>query len=617
MANHPGYTGYLYSVKLTGVGNTVLVGATCNAILRAADGYNFYLVDPGACVVQWDFSCPAAGICYSAANGQSVFRSTDNGLTWTRFQAGVGKFFGISCTDQNTCWVAGTDGQIFFTNNAGASWQRQQPDIPSSVTFNRIRMYSPTQGYAVGDNGAIYRTDDGRSWRALPAFTTNHLQDIYIFNMDDLFVVDWGGQVWHYGSDASAPTPTPASTITPTKTPTPSLTPTATATRTPTHTPSPTASATRTATATPTATRTPTATTTPTYTATATPTATLTATYTPTATPTATHTPTYTPTATPTPTHTATYTATYTPTATPTATHTPTHTPTATSTPTYTATYTPTATATPTPSTGDIVGLVYWDVRGDGGDFQPGTDIPLFGAIVALKTAAGLPVAEQTTQNDGIFRFLTLSPATYRLAVTPPPGFMIIGPTELAVSVAANTTVSPAFPAQLVPTPTPTPTATHTPTNTPTQTPTPTFTPEPTSTPTPTPTATATPLVFHIHGRVWTDLNCNGQIEPEEPGISGAEIVLLTDGNRDGRISNDDTVLAHVLTDNEGTFEIRNLSPGTYLLIQLPLPGHFATTDTQVTVKNAGMSTDVIVNFGNRPYWRAYLPVITRAETSG
>ena len=97
---------------------------------------------------------------------------------------------------------------------------------------------------------------------------TSDLTGVEVRGLDDVFVTDYGGKIWHYYNPSvnSTPTPTSTSTATVTSTPThtPTHTPTATATATPTSTPTATPTRTSTATATPTRTPTPTPTETPT-----------------------------------------------------------------------------------------------------------------------------------------------------------------------------------------------------------------------------------------------------------------------------------------------------------------------------------------------------------------
>ena len=146
----------------------------------------------------------------------------DNGLTWARQSVAPDTIYfnGIDCTDASTCWVAGTEGQIDHTLNGGSTWQRQSPTIPYQVTFNRIHMADATHGYAVGCTdtdpesgdclgvGAIYRTTNGVDWVALQLFTYDASMGLYVFSMDDVFAIDWGGIVWHYSGQTPLATAT-------------------------------------------------------------------------------------------------------------------------------------------------------------------------------------------------------------------------------------------------------------------------------------------------------------------------------------------------------------------------------------------------------------------------
>ncbi len=408
--NRAGYTGYLYSVRWTGQGNTVLIGTTCKELLRAEDGYTFdavFVYD--ACVVKWDIACPAPGVCYASANGEFIHKTTDNGLTWTSKQIGFGRHYSISCVNANTCWAAGQHGQIFFTNDGGNTWKRQQPDIPDDVTFARIRMLDARHGYAIArkvtydasgkwdtfvSGGLVYRTDNGTSWRQVGGFTTNDLSSLYVHSMDDVVIVDRAGKIWRYALWVTPP---------------PEFTPTATATSTETPTPTPSH----------------------------TPTATATSTATPTATPTATATSTATPTVTPA----ATATSTATPTVTPTATATSTATPTATPTATATSTATPTATATP--DTGTLEGFVFEDQNGNG---VPDAEEPRFSAVVIQLLSFDGGRIDAVTDAQGFYRFTDLRPGEYYLWPQAPRGYFMSTAAPVTATVFANATTEAHIP---------------------------------------------------------------------------------------------------------------------------------------------------------------------------
>ena len=304
-----GYSGWEYTVAFTGVGDSFVVGLTCSepAFLRSTNGVTVAGVNAFGCVVKDDLSCPVAGICYAASKLGRVYTSSNNGASWTARPSGLSNWLrGIDCTSQNACWAVAEGGVIWHTSNGFLTFERQQSNIPTQVRFDRIDMLDAQHGYAVGcynynttngtcpGGGAVYRTDDGTTWIRLSTTIPSQITDVKVHTMDDVFVIDWGGKIWHGTASGGTETPTP----TPTSTETPTATPTETPTQTPTPTPTPTATPTETPTATPTETPTETPTATPTETPTETPTAT--PTETPTETPTVTATPTETPTATPT-----------------------------------------------------------------------------------------------------------------------------------------------------------------------------------------------------------------------------------------------------------------------------------------------------------------------------
>ncbi|MDH7486927.1 MAG: SdrD B-like domain-containing protein [Anaerolineae bacterium] len=190
-----------------------------------------------------------------------------------------------------------------------------------------------------------------------------------------------------------------------------------------------------------------------------------------------------TPTPTPTRTPTRTPTSIVSPTPTPTLTATPTRTPTATTTPT------PSPTPTATPGTGTIRGLV-WNDLDQNGQREAG-EPPLAGATVRLKDPSHAVIGLWVTQASGTYEFVNLTPGTYYVSESDPPGYASSTVNEIGVYLSANQVVTVNFGDYALPT--------ATPTATPTVTPTPTATSKPTVTPTPTamPTATPTPLPVH------------------------------------------------------------------------------------------------------------------------
>lgn len=267
-SNVSGYTNWLWSAAWTRNGTSVLAGTTCYDPvdsgakanwLRSTDGQTFGGVQaiPGTymCMVQWDIECPSAGYCYSAGK-QYVWRSQNDGQTWAQTSPGSSRWYGLSCASNTNCWLSGKSPFIKSTTNSGAGWTTNTVNgLGANGHFWDVVMVDDKHGYAAGcsnmstDNkdiclgdAIIYRTDDGATWNPVSNVPdATDFMDIWAFSMDDYYVVDFGGKIWHY---ALAPTATPTNTFTPTatNTPTDTSTPTATATNTstPTNTPTPT-----------------------------------------------------------------------------------------------------------------------------------------------------------------------------------------------------------------------------------------------------------------------------------------------------------------------------------------------------------------------------------------
>lgn len=263
------WTGWLWSAGYSGVGTTLFAGTTGYAneagrranMLRATDGVNFNAVvanDPREFVI-YDFSCPAPGVCYTAAK-QTSFYTADNGATLIRRVVPLGRYYGIWCTDTNTCWTAGgsnsgADGltYIYRTTDGGLNWQiASGPAFSGRPRLWNIQMVDAQHGYAVGcsnapdavleictGQGLLLRTDNGTTWTQVALPTSADVMDLQVHSMDDVVIVDWSGKIWRGTASAPGPTATPTATSIATATPTTTPTATALPTATPTSTPNP------------------------------------------------------------------------------------------------------------------------------------------------------------------------------------------------------------------------------------------------------------------------------------------------------------------------------------------------------------------------------------------
>jgi hypothetical protein len=281
----------------------------------------------------------------SYADGEKIFRSKDNGKTWSLVvdrNSGLGTVYLALTFAGSYVYV----GQDYPTRNCQI---HRFLDDGSSKPFTPQPVYTPpAEGAMPFMSGAYFNNTlvfgncaeiqngvtrvvasvDGVNWNVLASSNIAVSDDRWnMFTIHPrsgiIFATLKNGYAYQIKDGSSTPNPTPTPTATPTPTPTPTIPPTPTPTATPKPTPPPT----------PTPSPSPSPTATPISTPTLTPTPEPTATQTPTSTPPPTATPTPSPTATPTPSPQATTSAvaskpTPTPTLTPKPTVTPTPTPT-------------------------------------------------------------------------------------------------------------------------------------------------------------------------------------------------------------------------------------------------------------------------------------------------
>lgn len=101
-----------------------------------------------------------------------------------------------------------------------------------------------------------------------------------------------------------------------------------------------------------------------------------------------------------------------------------------------------------------------------------------------------------------------------------------------------------------------------------------------------------------IYGKKWHDLNDNGQIDPNEPGLSGWTIFL--DEDHDGEVDPNDIVTT---TDVQGNYEFRGMTPDMYYYVsEVDRSGWINTYPGAGGMHYRIMVTennDVELNFGN------------------
>ena len=105
-----------------------------------------------------------------------IFRTTDGGETWERFDTPVaGAPAQIDFVDANNGWI-GAGETIVHTTDGGLTWEEQ--DIWTLHAVRDIHFTSPTQGRACTNLGELLRTNDGGATWNKDRITAGALSDI-------------------------------------------------------------------------------------------------------------------------------------------------------------------------------------------------------------------------------------------------------------------------------------------------------------------------------------------------------------------------------------------------------------------------------------------------------
>ena len=129
------------------------------------------------------FSETDAGAPLSAAYSDNL------GVAWTSVVIGstngeeVKKAQGVVAFDASHIWIATSSGNIYFSDDGGKNWTDQNALAASGgASMNAIDFSDYSNGFAVGNGGAIIRTTDGETWAATPCVDPSGGDDLTAVN---------------------------------------------------------------------------------------------------------------------------------------------------------------------------------------------------------------------------------------------------------------------------------------------------------------------------------------------------------------------------------------------------------------------------------------------------
>gem|GEM_PF-2017256 len=138
---------------------------------------------------------PDANIGYTVSSYGNVYKTTNNGINWSKQSYCMEGPLCLYFTSTNIGYVVGAYGYIAKTSDGGSNWVKMKID-PQSSTLRSIYFTDINSGYVVGDGGKIFKTTDGgTNWLIQNSGTTNNLSSVYFTDANTGYAI--GG----YGID--------------------------------------------------------------------------------------------------------------------------------------------------------------------------------------------------------------------------------------------------------------------------------------------------------------------------------------------------------------------------------------------------------------------------------
>jgi photosystem II stability/assembly factor-like uncharacterized protein len=203
-------TGPLSGLAIVDAQTLVAVSGFIDSIFRSTDGGITWMNIPHPPGGSWFGSVrfvPGTQIGWTVGEGGKILKSTNGGATWTLQRSALHSFnlIDVSFADVNNGWTVG--GEELHTTNGGTTWVNQNTGVFASVSVYAI---SPTTAWIGGLRDLGRTTDSGATW------TIEHASDTDWYCMtfldadngwaggQDQTIDDVPGSIWKRSSSASA-----------------------------------------------------------------------------------------------------------------------------------------------------------------------------------------------------------------------------------------------------------------------------------------------------------------------------------------------------------------------------------------------------------------------------
>lgn len=114
--------------------------------------------------------------CFASETG-NCFVTVDGGQNFSVEPTGMFQITGVSVIPGHW-FLAGSNGQIKYSADMGQTWSLQTTNPVTTDAFKSIQVSASNAGFAVGENGMIYRFD-GSSWTSENSGVTEDINSVF------------------------------------------------------------------------------------------------------------------------------------------------------------------------------------------------------------------------------------------------------------------------------------------------------------------------------------------------------------------------------------------------------------------------------------------------------
>ncbi|MCX6132215.1 MAG: T9SS type A sorting domain-containing protein [Ignavibacteriales bacterium] len=187
-----------YAVDKKGV---IYAGSDGSVFRSTDDGITWTRSQVGAFSIT-SLAVNSSGSVFAGTDGGGIYRSTDDGQTWIAINNGLKSnvVFSMAVNSSDYLYAAAYGAGVHLSTDNGSTWNLTSPTSTTWSNFPYVRAVAiNSSGYLfAGCNwGLIRSTDNGSTWTDLTAkFSNGTVQGIVANSIGEIFVAVWGEGVY-------------------------------------------------------------------------------------------------------------------------------------------------------------------------------------------------------------------------------------------------------------------------------------------------------------------------------------------------------------------------------------------------------------------------------------